>query len=66
MLGLKFETVRGTLTQFPSFFQFNNAVIQSKALWELIKIYEEASSLPNKLEKRRRRRRRQTQMLVRG
>ncbi|TWW64931.1 interferon gamma 1 [Takifugu flavidus] len=46
--------------------QFNNTVIQSKALWEFIKVYREASSLPNKLEKRRRRRRRQTQMSIRG
>ncbi|KAI3366968.1 hypothetical protein L3Q82_009249, partial [Scortum barcoo] len=37
--------------------QVDNAVIQSKALWELPWLYQEASSLPSTQERRRRRRR---------
>ncbi|XP_078099144.1 interferon gamma-like [Sander vitreus] len=41
--------------------KLDNRVVQSKALWELLWLYEEASSLndANKLRRRRRRRRRQ-------
>ncbi|XP_076578573.1 interferon gamma-like [Chaetodon auriga] len=38
--------------------QMDNFVIQSKALWELPWLYEEASSLPDNTEMQRRRRRR--------
>uniref|UniRef100_H3CLX1 Interferon gamma n=1 Tax=Tetraodon nigroviridis TaxID=99883 RepID=H3CLX1_TETNG len=37
--------------------QLTSTVVQSKALWELIKVYQEASSLPDRLELLRRRRR---------
>ncbi|XP_030295621.1 LOW QUALITY PROTEIN: interferon gamma-like [Sparus aurata] len=39
--------------------QMDNFVVQSKALWELPWLYEEASSLSDNSERRRRRRRRQ-------
>ncbi|XP_026217169.1 interferon gamma-like [Anabas testudineus] len=42
--------------------QMNNAVVQSKALWELPWLYEEASSL-SEIQMRRRRRRRQARKL---
>ncbi|XP_075900386.1 interferon gamma [Nelusetta ayraudi] len=40
----------------------NDPVVQKKALWELTRLFEKATSLPNKLDgqKKRRRRRRQT------
>ncbi|KAG7495875.1 interferon gamma [Solea senegalensis] len=43
--------------------QMDNFVVQSKALWELPWLYEQASSLSNevKMQRRRRRRRRQAQ-----
>lgn len=37
----------------------NDSVVQSKALWELSGIYEEASSLSNSTRKEKQRRRRQ-------
>ncbi|KAE8281197.1 hypothetical protein D5F01_LYC20171 [Larimichthys crocea] len=39
--------------------QMNDSVVQSKALWELSGIYEEASSLSNSTRKEKQRRRRQ-------
>ncbi|GLD48210.1 interferon gamma 1 precursor [Lates japonicus] len=41
--------------------QMDNFVIQSKALWELPRLYEEASSLPDDIRMQRRRRRRRRQ-----
>lgn len=43
--------------------QMDNFVVQSKALWELPWLYEEASSISNDAKMQRRRRRRQTRKL---
>lgn len=44
------------------FLKMDNAVVQSKALWELPWLYEEASQL-SEIQMRRRRRRRQARKL---
>lgn len=53
MFRLEFDKVDMMFKLFPSFFQYNNSVIQSKALSEFINIYKKASSLPNVVERRR-------------
>lgn len=66
MFRLESDKVDVTFKAFPSFFQFNNSVIHSKALGDFIKMYKKASSLPNMVERRRRRRQQQTQMTFQG